>query len=235
MASGNGSRPSTPTVAIIGAGFGGIGLGIQLLRAGIATFTILEKADGVGGVWRDNSYPGLTCDVPSHLYSFSFEPKHDWSRRYPRREEILEYLEHCTDKYGVREHLRLGTEVAACVFDEQAARWRIRTTSGDELETDFLVTATGQLLLLLAVRKSACDICRYGVRFETTWATAARQVSRITWCASCFNAECEPVEWEESLRPAWSAAFHRAAAEPPARCWAGARAAVEDLERRGLV
>jgi cation diffusion facilitator CzcD-associated flavoprotein CzcO len=139
------TSPGPGNVAIVGAGFGGIGLGIQLRKAGIESFTILEKAGGVGGVWRDNVYPGLTCDVPSHLYSFSFEPKHDWSRRYPRREEILAYLEHCTDKYGLRRHLRLGTEVAEAGFDEAAGRWRIRTTDGDELEADVLVSATGQL------------------------------------------------------------------------------------------
>jgi cation diffusion facilitator CzcD-associated flavoprotein CzcO len=145
MTSGNGAGPRTPTIAIIGAGFGGVGLGIQLKKAGIDSFTILEKADGVGGTWRYNTYPGLTCDVPSHLYSFSFEPKHDWSRRYPRREEILEYLEHCTDRYGLRDHLRVNTEVERADFDEDAGLWRIRTVNGDELEADFLVTATGQL------------------------------------------------------------------------------------------
>jgi cation diffusion facilitator CzcD-associated flavoprotein CzcO len=132
-------------VTIIGAGFGGLGLGIQLKRAGIESFTILEKADGVGGVWRDNSYPGLTCDVPSHFYSFSFELKHDWSRRYPRRDEILAYLEDCTDKYRLRAHLRLGTEVVSADFDEGAAQWRVRTATGEEIVSDFLVSATGQL------------------------------------------------------------------------------------------
>jgi cation diffusion facilitator CzcD-associated flavoprotein CzcO len=145
--SSNGSQPATPTVAIVGAGFGGVGLGIALRQAGIDTFTILDKADGIGGVWRHNSYPGLTCDIPSHLYSFSFEPKHDWSRRYPRRDEILEYLEQCADKYGLRDHLRLSTEVASCEFDEVTGRWRIRLADGDQLEADFLVTATGQLSL----------------------------------------------------------------------------------------
>src|SRR5438094_2802965 len=147
MASTNGSAPNTPTVAIVGAGFGGIGIVIALRQAGIDTFTILERAHGIGGVWRHNSYPGLTCDVPSHLYSFSFEPKHDWSRRYPRREEILEYLEYCTDKYGLRDHLRLNTEVASCEFDEVTGRWRIHLAEGDDLDADFLVTATGQLSL----------------------------------------------------------------------------------------
>src|SRR2546423_11936756 len=144
MLSSNGSAAGTPKVVIVGAGFGGIGLGIRLKQAGIHSFTLLEKAEAVGGVWRHNVYPGLTCDVPSHLYSFSFEPKHDWSRRYPRRDEILAYLERCTEEYGLRDHLRLGTEVAAADFDEGSGRWRIRTTDGDELEADGLVSATGQ-------------------------------------------------------------------------------------------
>ena len=134
-----------PRVAIVGAGFGGIGLGIKLKEAGIDSFTILEKGDRVGGVWRDNTYPGLTCDIPSHLYSFSFEPKHDWSRRYGSGDEILAYLEACTERYGVSSHLRLGTEVASAEFDEGGGRWMIRTTDGDRLEADVLVSATGQL------------------------------------------------------------------------------------------
>lgn len=145
MSATNGSDPREPTVAIVGAGFGGIGLGIKLKQAGIGLFTILEKGDRVGGVWRDNTYPGLTCDIPSHLYSFSFEPKHDWSRRYPSRDEILRYLEDCAQKYGLRSHLRLGTEVESADFDEDRGRWRIRTTEGEGLEADVLVSATGQL------------------------------------------------------------------------------------------
>jgi cation diffusion facilitator CzcD-associated flavoprotein CzcO len=145
MVETNGSSPAGPSVAIVGAGFGGIGLGIRLKAAGFGDFTILERAPGVGGVWRDNTYPGLTCDVPSHLYSFSFEPKHDWSRRFPKRAEILAYLEGCVERYGLRDHLRLDTEVASADFDEAAGRWRIRTAGGEELEADVLVTATGQL------------------------------------------------------------------------------------------
>ena len=132
-------------MAIVGAGFGGIGLGIKLKEAGIESFTILEKANRVGGVWRDNSYPGLTVDVPSHLYSFSFEPNHEWTRRFPLRDEILAYLERCTDRYGLRDHIRLGTEVAQADFDEAAGRWRIGLVGGEEIEADVLVTATGQL------------------------------------------------------------------------------------------
>jgi cation diffusion facilitator CzcD-associated flavoprotein CzcO len=134
-----------PRIVIVGAGFGGIGLGIQLRRAGIDSFTILEKADAVGGVWRDNTYPGLTCDVPSHLYSFSFEPNHDWTRRYPPQPEILAYLERCVDRHGLGDYIRFGTEVASAEFDAVRGAWRIRLAGGDELDADVLVAATGQL------------------------------------------------------------------------------------------
>ena len=135
----------TPRIVIVGAGFGGIGIGIQLRRAGIDSFTILEKADGVGGVWRANTYPGLTCDVPSHLYSFSFEPNHDWTRRFPPQAEILAYLERCADRHGLRDHIRLGTEVVAAEFDHDRGGWRIELTGGERIDTDVLVAATGQL------------------------------------------------------------------------------------------
>jgi cation diffusion facilitator CzcD-associated flavoprotein CzcO/acetyl esterase/lipase len=137
-------RP-TPTVAIIGAGFGGIGLGMTLKNAGIDSFTIFEKAEGIGGVWRDNTYPGATCDVPAHLYSFSFEPNPDWSRVYSPQPEILDYLERCVAKYGIGPNLRLGTEVTRAEFDEASGRWRIETEGGETVEADVLVSACGQL------------------------------------------------------------------------------------------
>ena len=145
--SGNGSvngRP-VPSVAIIGAGFGGIGLAITLKKAGIDSLTIFEKAEGVGGVWRHNTYPGAACDVPSHLYSFSFEPNPDWSRRYSPQPEILGYLERCVEKYGLRQTLRLGTEVTRAEFDDESGKWRIETDDGETLEADVLVSACGQL------------------------------------------------------------------------------------------
>ena len=142
---GSGNGRATPSVAIIGAGFGGIGLGMALKRAGIDSFRIFEKGDGIGGVWRDNTYPGAACDVPSHLYSFSFEPNPDWSRVYSPQPEILDYLERCIDKYGMRPNLRLGTEVTRADFDEESGRWRIETGRGETVEADVLVSACGQL------------------------------------------------------------------------------------------
>jgi cation diffusion facilitator CzcD-associated flavoprotein CzcO len=132
-------------VAIIGAGFSGLGMGIALKREGLADFTIYDRAGGVGGTWRHNTYPGLACDVPSHLYSFSFEPKRDWSKRFSPREEIVAYLEHCARKYGLEDHLRLGTEVTRATFDSEGRRWRIETADGETDEADVVVTATGQL------------------------------------------------------------------------------------------
>jgi cation diffusion facilitator CzcD-associated flavoprotein CzcO/acetyl esterase/lipase len=141
----NGGQPHKPSVAIIGAGFGGIGLAITLRKAGIDSLTIFEKAEGVGGVWRHNTYPGAACDVPSHLYSFSFEPNPDWSRRYSPQPEILDYLERCVEKYGLRPSLRLGTEVTRAEFDDESAKWRIDTAGGETVEADVLVSACGQL------------------------------------------------------------------------------------------
>jgi cation diffusion facilitator CzcD-associated flavoprotein CzcO len=131
-------------VVIIGAGFGGVGMAIRLKQAGVHDLVLLEKADGVGGTWRDNTYPGAACDIPSHLYSFSFAPKTDWSRRFPVQEEILGYLRDCADRHGVTPHVRLGTEVLDAAFDEDSGLWRIRTTAG-ELSSRVLVSACGQL------------------------------------------------------------------------------------------
>ncbi|GIN03515.1 4-hydroxyacetophenone monooxygenase [Planomonospora venezuelensis] len=133
-----------PAVAIIGAGFGGLCMAIRLQQAGIDSYTVFEKGHDVGGTWRDNTYPGAGCDIPSHLYSYSFERYSSWTRRYPGQPEILAYLEMCADKYGVRPHLRLNTEVVSAAFDEALGRWRVRTDGGEEL-FDVVVSAVGQL------------------------------------------------------------------------------------------
>ena len=112
---------------VVGAGFSGIGAGIQLRKRGIHDFVILEKADRVGGTWRENTYPGAACDVPSHLYSYSFEPNPRWSRAYGKQAEILEYLEHCATKYELRPHLRFGHAVHEARFDESTGLWRVVT------------------------------------------------------------------------------------------------------------
>ncbi len=134
-----------PRILIIGAGFGGLCMGIQLKRAGIESFTILEKTDRIGGTWRDNVYPGAACDSPSFVYCFSFEQKTDWSRKWAPQPEILDYIEHCARTYDLHPHIRFGTEVATARFDADAGVWRVRTTSGDDLEAEVLVSGTGQL------------------------------------------------------------------------------------------
>jgi len=136
-----------PRVAVVGAGFGGIGLGMALRSAGWtdpAELTILDRADGVGGVWRANTYPGAACDVPSHLYSFAAEPGTEWSRRFAPQPDILRYLERLTREHGLPPHLRLGTEVTEARWDEERRAWRL-SAGGDWIEADVLVPACGQL------------------------------------------------------------------------------------------
>jgi len=132
-------------IAILGAGFAGIGTAIQLKKAGIDSFTIFERAGEVGGTWRDNTYPGAACDVPSFAYCFSFEQKTDWSRKWAPHDEILAYMEECADKNGLGPHLRFGCEIEAARFDEEAGLWRMRTASGEELEAEVLISSVGQL------------------------------------------------------------------------------------------
>ncbi|MER6360846.1 NAD(P)-binding domain-containing protein [Kitasatospora sp. NPDC001527] len=131
-------------VAVIGSGFGGLGAGVRLRRAGITSFVILERADSVGGTWRDNSYPGCACDVPSHLYSFSFAPNPDWPRSFSGQPDIRAYLEKVTDVFGLRPHLRLNTEVVEARWDVERTHWRIATTAG-RWTADAIVSAAGPL------------------------------------------------------------------------------------------
>lgn len=136
---------SAPTVAIIGSGFAGLGMGYYLKQAGIESFTIFEKANEVGGVWRENTYPGAACDVPSHLYSYSFEPHYPWSCRYGHQAEILDYQRHVARKHDLLRHIQFGREVAGADFDEARGVWVIRFTDGSTHEATVLVSAVGQL------------------------------------------------------------------------------------------
>ena len=131
-------------VAIIGAGPGGICTGVRLLAAGHDDFVILEQAPGIGGTWWHNRYPGAECDIKSHLYSFSFAPKPDWSCRYARQPEIRAYLQECIERFGLEPHLRLNTPVRAARWDDDRSVWRL--TVGDEgeiVEADVVVSAIG--------------------------------------------------------------------------------------------
>ncbi|MEU9456282.1 NAD(P)/FAD-dependent oxidoreductase [Streptomyces sp. NPDC048277] len=135
----------TDHVAVIGAGFAGLCMAIRLRQAGVTSFTVYEKGDSLGGVWRDNTYPGAGCDVPSHLYSYSFAPRADWSRAYPLQPELLRYLEECADTYAIRLHIRFGTEITTAHYDEAAHEWELRTADGGCRRARILVTAVGQL------------------------------------------------------------------------------------------
>jgi cation diffusion facilitator CzcD-associated flavoprotein CzcO len=139
------SNSASRRIAIIGSGFSGLCLGIKLKRLGIDSFTIFEKAARVGGTWRDNTYPGAACDVPSFAYCFSFEQKTDWSRKWAPQSEIFDYMEECARKYDLLRHIRFNTEVASAKWDDDACVWRIRTTAGEEIEAEVLVSGVGQL------------------------------------------------------------------------------------------
>ncbi|GGV08544.1 flavin-binding monooxygenase [Actinomadura cremea] len=180
----------THGVVIIGSGFGGIGMAIRLGMAGVRDVVILERARDLGGTWRDNTYPGAACDIPSHLYSFSFEPKTDWTRRFPPQPEILDYLRHCARKYGVLDRIRFGTEVTEARFDEDAALWRISTTGG-ELEARVLVSASGQLnrpaLPEIAGRESFTGPSFHSARWDHGVDLRGRRVALIGTGASAIQ------------------------------------------------
>ena len=133
------------SVVIIGAGFGGLGMAIKLKAQGQDDIVIIEKGSDVGGCWRDNTYPGAACDVPSHLYSFSFERHYPWSRRFAPQREIFAYQQHCARKYDVYRHMRFNTEVAKASFDEAQGAWKITLTNDETIFARVLITATGQL------------------------------------------------------------------------------------------
>src|SRR4051812_21101303 len=117
-------------VAVIGAGFAGVGAAIKLHEAGFDDFAVLEKADRLGGTWRDNTYPGCGCDVPSAVYSFSFAPNPDWSRAYAEQYEIQDYLERTADRYGVPSKIHFGTELLGARWSDHEQRWQLDTSAG---------------------------------------------------------------------------------------------------------
>ena len=132
-------------VIVVGAGFGGIGTGIALQRKGIHDFIILDKWDHVGGTWHANTYPGVAVDIPSVIYSFSYEQKGDWSRVFAPGAELRDYAGHMVDKYGLRTKLRLNTTVVGATFDERNSLWRVATDGGAEITGRHVVMAVGGL------------------------------------------------------------------------------------------
>ncbi len=141
---GDGSDAARVRIAIVGGGFAGLGLAIKLKEAGIEDFVVLERTGDVGGTWQANTYPGCQCDIPSHLYSFSFAPNPGWSRTYSRQPEIREYLRGLVDRYNLRDHIRFGHELRAAVWHEADGRWLVESSQGAWL-AQVLVDATGPL------------------------------------------------------------------------------------------
>ena len=129
-------------LAIVGAGFGGLGMAIRLSRRASRTSSLLERGDDVGGTWWANSYPGAQCDVPSNLYSFSFAPNPDWTRAYPLRDEIQAYLRDCAERYGVVPHDAAGLRAAQSDLGGGRQRWELETSQGP-IAARVLVAAPG--------------------------------------------------------------------------------------------
>ena len=136
-------QPRPLRFAVIGAGMAGILSAIKLTEAGYTDFTVYEKADEVGGTWRENTYPGLSCDVPSHLYSYSFALEPEWSHRFSPGPEIRAYFTRVAEDFGVIPRIRFGEEVTACEFID--GRWHLETATGTRDEVDIVIAATGVL------------------------------------------------------------------------------------------
>ena len=139
------AKLTTTTLAIIGSGFGGLGMAIRLLQTGFTDFMILEKANEVGGTWRENQYPGAACDVQSHMYSFSFEPKNNWSKRYAQCGEIQQYILDVTQKYKLRQYCQFNHEVIGAYYQEDQAKWRLDIKDQPSILAQFVVLASGPL------------------------------------------------------------------------------------------
>jgi cation diffusion facilitator CzcD-associated flavoprotein CzcO len=131
-------------IAIVGTGFAGLGMAIRLRQEGEQDFVLLERAADIGGTWRDNTYPGCRCDVPSHLYSFSFAPNPNWSSTFSPQSEILDYLKDCAERFGVMPHVRLDTELESASWDDDDGLWRIETSQGP-LTAEILISGQGPL------------------------------------------------------------------------------------------
>ena len=137
------NTPQGPRILIIGAGMSGILSAIKLREAGFANFVICEKADRLGGTWRDNTYPGLSCDVPSHLYTYTFEPNPEWSHLFSPGAEIQRYFEGVARKHDVERYMRFGCEITHA--EHRDGRWHLQASDGSQEVADIVIAATGVL------------------------------------------------------------------------------------------
>ena len=175
---------------IIGAGFSGLGAAIRLMQSGHTDLVVLERADDVGGTWRDNTYPGCRCDVQSNLYSYSFEPKPDWSETFPSQPELWEYLRDVTRKHRLERYLRFGQEVTSARWDAGAGRWQVATTSGD-FSARYLIAGVGALvepsLPDIAGIESFAGKIMHSARWDHNWDPAGRRVAVVGTGASAIQ------------------------------------------------
>ena len=135
----------TTKIAIIGSGFGGLAMAIRLIQANVHDFIILEKANDVGGTWRENQYPGAACDVQSHMYSLSFAPKLNWSKRYAEAPEIFNYIQDLVHKFNLNQYIQFNQEVIATQYDEQNLNWHLTLKNGQKIDAQFVIFASGPL------------------------------------------------------------------------------------------
>lgn len=209
--------PQTPVrtrTLIIGSGFSGLGMAIELQRRGV-DFLILEKADEIGGTWSDNTYPGCACDIPSHMYSFSFEPKADWSHMWSFQPEIQEYLLGVTAKYGLRRYIEFGAHVDRAHWDDAEMRWHVFTKDGREFIAQFLVSGAGGLHIPLIPEFEGYDdflasgrAAFHSAQWDHSVDIAGKKVAVIGTGASAIQIVPEIVEDVAELQlyqrtPAW--------------------------------
>lgn len=157
------------TYLIIGAGFGGIGLAIQLQKNNLGDVKIWEKQAELGGTWFDNQYPGCACDIASNLYSFSFYKNPNWSRRFAPQEEILAYLKDCADHFNITKDIELNHEITSACWNQETQRWQVKSKCGDEIEAKFLISATGQLNIPVIPNFAGMDTFEGPVFHSARW------------------------------------------------------------------
>lgn len=190
------------SVAIIGAGFSGLAAAIQLIAAG-HDVTLYERAEDVGGVWRENTYPGAACDVPSAYYCFSFEPNPRWSRRYAPQPEILDYLRAAADKYAVRQRIRFGTAIVSAAFSATTNQWRLESSQGEHFWADVVVPAVGQLsqpaFPAIPGRDSFTGPCFHSAQWDGSVSLAGKRVAVIGTGASSIQLVPEIAPIVDSL------------------------------------
>jgi len=182
---------NTPTIAVFGAGLGGLCAGIKLKEAGFGSFDIFEKASRVGGTWRDNSYPGCCCDVQVALYQFSFAPSLNWSHLFPRAAEIHQYTEELVDRFDLHSHLHLNEEAKSAVWDQSKSAWKITTSTGRTYEANAVVPALGQLnrpqLPDIEGRESFAGPAFHSARWDHSVSLAGKRVAVIGSAASAVQ------------------------------------------------